>query len=327
MKLNQASSKTPVLINAEVGIPYDNEELTVMGFGALSEGDFYGSTILQEVTVNAVPHETCNAQYSGEIVEDVMLCAGIPGGGKDSCQGDSGGPIIDTSGVQVGIVSWGYGCGRPEFSGVYSRISGAIDWINGQICELSDNPPESCGATGNPNPGNPPATGSVQVQYNIHFDDYPQEAGLLIRSVGGDVIVNYPIGSFASTPGLFTETLALSPGDYQLELMDSFGDGLCCDFGQGRFEIHALLSSSEGDVIVLAEGDATFADSKLVEFSVPSVSSCQDDQSGSFLVDSEVGNSDCAWLGTNLDRYGYLCQFLDVAAICPGTCDACDYFE
>lgn len=299
-----------------------------MGFGALSEGDSFGSTTLQEVTVNAVSHDTCNAQYNGEIVEDIMLCAGVPGGGKDSCQGDSGGPIINSDGVQVGIVSWGYGCGRPEFSGVYSRISGAIDWINEQICDLSDNPPASCGNGGGNGGGtNPPATGSVQVQYKIFFDNYPEEAGLSITSATGETVVNYPTGSFSgSTGGIFTETISLAPGDYELEITDSFGDGLCCEFGQGRFEIQIV--GPDSDAIVLAEGDAEFSDSKLVQFSVPSTTSndCED-QNESLLVDSEVGNADCAWLSTNLDRYGYLCQFLDVAAICPQTCDTCAYFQ
>jgi trypsin len=102
-----------------------------MGFGTFNEGGFDGSTYLQEVDINAVRHTTCNTQYDGEIVEEIMLCAGksnieaqlgsvrhlthhviktwktgVPGGGKDSCQGDSGGPIINADGTQVGIVSW-----------------------------------------------------------------------------------------------------------------------------------------------------------------------------------------------------------------------------
>ena len=52
---------------------------------------------------------------------------------KDSCQGDSGGPLFhDGSRIQVGIVSYGTGCGLPKFPGVYSEVNNIEirDWIS-----------------------------------------------------------------------------------------------------------------------------------------------------------------------------------------------------
>ena len=39
--------------------------------------------------------------YSSTAIKDSMLCAAVPGGGKDACQGDSGGPLVATTGDGV----------------------------------------------------------------------------------------------------------------------------------------------------------------------------------------------------------------------------------
>lgn len=108
--------------------PAAGAEVVVTGWGYLSEDATELSNQLQEVTVNIVDRAECNAAYGG-MVTDRMICAGVPEGGKDACVGDSGSPLVEGDRF-VGIVSWGSGCGRPGFPGVYTRIGEVRDFIS-----------------------------------------------------------------------------------------------------------------------------------------------------------------------------------------------------
>ncbi|WP_373008443.1 trypsin-like serine protease [Hyphomonas sp.] len=72
-----------------------------------------------------------------------QICAGD--GFIDSCQGDSGGPLVryGSTGqpVQVGIVSWGVGCGRAESPGIYTRVAAFTGWIRGTVDAEATAPP------------------------------------------------------------------------------------------------------------------------------------------------------------------------------------------
>ena len=76
---------------------------------------------------------TCVAYSTSKFNPRTMLCAGCADGSKDACQGDSGGPLaVNGAGghpLLVGIVSWGIGCGRQFFPGVYTRVSTFSPWI------------------------------------------------------------------------------------------------------------------------------------------------------------------------------------------------------
>jgi trypsin len=105
---------------------------TVSGWGALTEG---GSSpdVLNKVVVPIVSRQVCNEAYNpnGYDITESMICAGVAG--KDSCQGDSGGPMLcqrpSGAWVHCGIVSWGIGCARPGYPGVYARTSSFEDFI------------------------------------------------------------------------------------------------------------------------------------------------------------------------------------------------------
>ncbi|GAA1586195.1 S1 family peptidase [Actinoplanes couchii] len=106
---------------------YDTGTFTIAGWGAASENGAQ-QRYLRKATVPFVSDTTCNSSsmYNGQVNAAREICAGYTAGGVDTCQGDSGGPMFrqGASGlVQVGIVSWGDGCARPNKPGVYTQVS------------------------------------------------------------------------------------------------------------------------------------------------------------------------------------------------------------
>ncbi|MCP4111136.1 MAG: serine protease [Desulfobacteraceae bacterium] len=110
---------------------FEGKVAIVMGWGSTTGRRGYAEK-LQQVTVPIVSNRTCDEAFTSDEITDNMICAGYSKGGKDACQGDSGGPLIvqDNSAWKLaGIVSWGQGCAKPNYYGVYTRVSRYYDWI------------------------------------------------------------------------------------------------------------------------------------------------------------------------------------------------------
>ena len=118
----------------------------VAGFGSLKFGNqtnifrradgeeyYAGSRRLQETAVPTVAIATCKERFPKDKIDDEQICAGLEQGGHDSCQGDSGGPLVAYDGnecpYQIGVVSWGVGCGGARDYGVYTRVSYHAAWL------------------------------------------------------------------------------------------------------------------------------------------------------------------------------------------------------
>lgn len=93
----------------------------------------------------------------------------------------------------------------------------------------------------------------------ITFDEYPGETSWEIYESGSDTPIlsnQYSAGTVSTN-----ERLCLQPGNYLFIIYDAYGDGMCCDFGEGSYQF--IL----GDGTVVAEG-GDFGDSESAEFTV-----------------------------------------------------------
>lgn len=152
--LEPASTGVRPVCLPTAGKSFTGTDGIVTGWGATQE---HGSiaTNLQEVQVPIMSNRQCRTTgYGSSRITDNMLCAGLADGGRDSCQvsvshcmdsnrsvnvfclfeclqGDSGGPLHVNNGTHqiVGVVSWGEGCAKPNYPGVYTRVNRYGTWI------------------------------------------------------------------------------------------------------------------------------------------------------------------------------------------------------
>jgi trypsin len=110
------------------GDPAPRTSATVLGWGALAEGQRTQTAWLQAGSVPVLDDASCAAALGPAFDLATQLCAGAPGVSADACQGDSGGPLVVGS-VLVGVISNGRGCGRSP--GIYTRLAapGIASWL------------------------------------------------------------------------------------------------------------------------------------------------------------------------------------------------------
>ncbi|XP_061594296.1 transmembrane protease serine 9 [Cololabis saira] len=110
-------------------------ECYIAGWGSVREGGSL-TNLLQKASVSIIDQEHCQQSY-GNMLSPNMMCAGFMKGGTDTCLGDSGGPLtcrhVSGQWFVAGVTSWGHGCGRSGFPGVYTRVTSFRKWISSYL--------------------------------------------------------------------------------------------------------------------------------------------------------------------------------------------------
>ncbi|MFI9384752.1 S1 family peptidase [Kutzneria sp. NPDC052558] len=128
--LSRSVNVPPLPLARDGSLYQPNAVATVLGWGRTSESGQV-SQYLMKASVPLASDADCAKSYS-EYRATAMVCAGYPQGGVDSCQGDSGGPL-EMSGELVGITSFGEGCARAGYYGVYTRVASYYDDIEPEL--------------------------------------------------------------------------------------------------------------------------------------------------------------------------------------------------
>ena len=177
-----------------------------------------------------------------------------------------------------------------------------------------------CGGSSCP-PCNTTCDNGNSLTLTINLDNYPGETSWQVTDAGGTIVASG--GTYGSQPNgsTVTESINLSAGDYTFTIFDSYGDGICCSYGNGSYS----LADEFGNV--LASGGA-FGSSEATGFCAGdggTTPTCNDGIQNGDETGVDCGGSDCPACPTcndgiqNGDETGVDCGGSDCPA-CP-TCN------
>lgn len=119
------------------------------------------------------------------------------------------------------------------------------------------------------------------VYVNLTLDDFGMETMWKIRTETGTVLATGGPYPKKQKGRIVRDTVCVIDGCYVFEISDLDGDGICCAYGQGRYE----LRDSSGTVIV---NNTRFDTLAVADFCLPDIDPGDDDDGG-----DDGGDSDC----------------------------------
>jgi hypothetical protein len=110
--------------------------------------------------------------------------------------------------------------------------------------------------------GTPTVCNDNEIFINVVIDNFGSENTWELKNGAGTVLATG--GSFpkASAGLLVRDTVCIPDGCYSFTMFDSYGDGMCCDFGQGSYSVR------DADGNVLANG-GEFTNAEISDFCAP----------------------------------------------------------
>lgn len=179
--------------------------------------------------------------------------------------------LFDTGGARESLLnSGGCGAGNPPTcsDGIQNGNETGID------CGGPDCPPCNSSCT------------DTEVTLTIVLDNYPEETSWTIENSSGQVI--HSGGTYGNLPdgSTVTETFCLVDGCYDFTIFDSYGDGICCSYGNGSYQ---LVDDANN---VLASG-GSFGSSESTNFCLSSGPTCDDGIQNGNETGVDCGGPDC----------------------------------
>lgn len=152
------------------------------------------------------------------------------------------------------------------------------------------------------------------IVVSIRTDNYPGETSYVLDDLCRDVTVfERPLGYYTNSGTLYVDELCTAfPAEYLFRISDTWGDGICCGYGNGFYEV-----TLNGDLV--AEG-GNFGSSESTTFGScdPPPEDCTDSP---LLVSFQGSSYSCAQIEASDN-----CSIPAAQTHCPNSCDTCDTY-
>ncbi|UZO82543.1 M43 family zinc metalloprotease [Aquimarina sp. ERC-38] len=102
-----------------------------------------------------------------------------------------------------------------------------------------------------------PKPGCSDVRLSFTFDSYPEDISFEIKNSNGNVVASGGPYTDQNAGASLSITECLNNACYELVITDSFGDGLCCQYGQGSYELVGKDGTVLASGAAIGSGEAT----------------------------------------------------------------------
>ena len=150
-------------------------------------------------------------------------------------------------------------------------------------------------------------TDGLNFTMTVVLDNYPGEFSWVLTDDAGNAV--WSGGPYGGQTGTVVETTCLPDGCYDLTVNDSFGDGICCDYGIGSYTLDVSGST------VATGGE--FGDTETTNFCTGDLPGCTDAAACNYNPAATTDDGSCTYPpADNLDCDGNCLNDADGDGIC-----------
>jgi hypothetical protein len=178
-----------------------------------------------------------------------------------------GGTIMSYCHLRPEGINFNFGFGSQPSAVIANRVAQAQGCVQA-VCDDDDDDDDDDNDDDDDDDDDPvrePIICDQQTVYvSLTLDDFGMETSWLIKTETGTVIATGGPYPKKKKGRVIRDTICVTDGCYVFEISDSDGDGICCDYGQGRY----FLQDSTGNVI---GSGSQFDTMDIVDFCLPEV--------------------------------------------------------